>query len=257
MRGSIRLACHGLLSVALALAQGSFVAQTASQAHSAPDTWYEFLLKKCNPSDFDYGTWLEQRRRALLEATVKDPHFWYSALLTAALLSMIAVCAKLMFDNRRRMRITAEMMADLYNHDLYSRGAAKEALERYNQHIEQCNRAMESADSGEGRAGWGSSEMERLRAELQRVATQLEATTQDRNKLQEELRQKSLIVADLSTRIDALAKKVNGSKGVDAGSGASAEAGANGDGARLVGQINRLQEELYVERQKNKRLKGG
>jgi len=257
MRGAVRVACRSVLLVVLGLAQGSLVAQTASQAHSAPDTWYQFLLKKCNPSDFDYGTWLEQRRRALLEATVKDAHFWYSALLTGAVLCLIAVCAKLMFDNRRRMRITAEMMADLYNHDLYSRRAAKEAIERYNQHIEQCNRAMESAESGEGRAGWGSSEMERVRAELHRVATQLEATTQDRNKLQEELRQKALIVADLSTRIDSLAKKVNGAKGVEAGSGESAAAGANGDGTRFVGQINRLQEELYVERQKNKRLKGG
>ena len=113
MRGSVRAACRSVLLVALALAQGSLVAQTASQPHSAPDTWYEFLLKKCNPSDFDYGAWLEQRRRALLEDTAKDPHLWYSALLTDALLSMIAVCAKLTFDNRRRMRITAEMMADL------------------------------------------------------------------------------------------------------------------------------------------------
>jgi hypothetical protein len=30
----------------------------------------------------------------------------------------------------------------------------------------------------------------------------------------------------------------------------------NGDGARFIGQINRLPEELYAERQKNKRLKG-
>jgi chromosome segregation ATPase len=150
------------------------------------------------------------------------------------------------------MRLTAEMMADLYTHDLHSRQAAKEAIERYNQHIEQCNRAMESAEPGDGRPGWGSSEAGRLRGELQRVASQLEATTQDRNKLQDELRQKSVIVADLSTRLDALSKKVTGSR--EAASGVSG--GANGDGAKLVGQINRLQEELYAERQKNKRLKG-
>ena len=256
MRTDVRVTCCGMVLATLLLAQHPLLARTVRQAHSAPDTWYQFLLKKCNPSDFDYGTWLEQRRRALLEATVKDPHFWYSVSTTASVLFLGAVCAKLMLDNRRRMRVTAEMMADLYNHDLYSRRAAKEAIERYNRHIEQCNRAMESAGSTEGRAGWGSSEVERLRAELQRVVTQLEATTQDRNKLQGELRQKSLIVADLSTRIDALARKVNGQKGVDVGNGELAAAGANGDGARLVGQINRLQEELYAERQKNKRLKG-
>ncbi len=130
---------------------------------------------------------------------------------------------------------------------------AKEAIEKYNQHIEQCNRALEAAESGNSRPGWGNSELEGLRAELQRIAGQLEATTQDRNKLQEELRQKSLIVGDLSTRLDVLSKKMNGPR--DAAS-ESSSVGINGDGARFVGQINRLQEELYTERQKNKRLKG-
>src|SRR5260370_38862494 len=128
-------------------------------------------------------------------------------------------------------------------------------MEKYNQHIEQCNRAMETG-SGNGRPGWGNSEVQGLRAELQRVASQLEATTQDRNKLQEELRQKALIVADLSIRLDALSKKVNGPRDTGSGAGEPVLTGANGEGARFVGQVNRLQEELCAERQKNKRLKG-
>jgi hypothetical protein len=53
-----------------------------------------------------------------------------------------------------------------------------------------------------------------------------------------------------------LSKKVNGQR--DSGSEVRepVSTGPNGDGARFVGQINRLQEELYTERQKNKRLKG-
>lgn len=256
MRGVVRVTCRIVLLFAVPLALAPLRAQTPRQPYSARDTWYEYLLKKCNPSDFDYGAWFEQRRRALLQATLKDAHFWYSLSMTAAALLMTTACAKLMLDNRRQMRVTAEMMADLYNHDLYSRHAAKDAIEKYNQHIEQCNRAMESGESGDGRAGWGGSEVERLRAELQRVATQLEVTTQDRNKLQEELRQKCLIVADLSRRIDALSKRVRGPKGADGGAVEAAGNGPNGDRARLVAQINRLQEELYAERQKNKHLKG-
>jgi predicted nuclease with TOPRIM domain len=95
-----------------------------------------------------------------------------------------------------------------------------------------------------------------LKTELQRVVSQLEATTQERNKLQEELRQKALILADLSTRLDNLAKKMNGSRDVNSTAAASTPGDGNGDGARSVGQINRLQEELYAERQKNRRLKG-
>lgn len=249
----MRVVCSSLLAIAFTLAPISMPAQSGRQQSLQRDTWYEFLLKKCNPSDFNYGEWLEQRRRAFLEAKVKDPHFWYSLSMTAGVLILAGVCAKLVLDNRRRMRITSEMMADLYTHDVYSRQAAQEAIDTYNQHIEQCNRVMESAESGDDRPGWGSSEAGRLRAELQRVASQLEATTQDRNKLRDELSQKSMIVADLSTRLDVLSKKVTGSR--DAGGGASE--GANGHGAKFVGQINRLQEELYAERQKNKRLKGG
>jgi len=110
--------------------------------------------------------------------------------------------------------------------------------------------------AGDARPGWGETQVDSLKAELQRVAGQLEATTQDRNKLQEELRQKSLIVADLSTRLDALSKKVNGPRDTGGNAGEPVSADANGNGARLVGQINRLQEDLYAERQKNKRLKG-
>ncbi len=251
-----RVVCRGLLTITLSFTASSVRAQSPRQPYPNRDTWYEFLLKKCNPSDFNYGAWLEQRRRVFLEATVKEPHFWYSLSVTAGVLMLMATYAKLSLDHRRSMRITEEMMADIYSHDLLSRQAAAEAIEKYNQHIEQCNRAIEASEGGDARPGWGETQLDSLKAELQRVASQLEATTQERNKLQEELRQKSQVVADLSTRLDALSKKVNGPRGVDSGGGEAASTGANGNNAQVVGQINRLQEELYAERQKNKRLKG-
>jgi len=230
--------------------------QTPSRQNIGRDTWYEFLLKQFNPRNVDYGAWLEKRREAFLETTVKEPHFWYSVSVTAGMLLLMTACTKLYLDHRRSMRVTAEMMADVYSHDLLARQAAKEAIEKYNRHIEQCNRAIEASEAGDVRPGWGETQLDSLKAELQRVAGQLEATTQDRNKLQEELRQKSLIVADLSTRLDALSKKVNGPRDSGSGTRDPVSTGTNGEGARFVGQINHLQEELYAERQKNKRLKG-
>jgi len=249
--------CRVLLTIILTSAAPSVPAQTPPPQKSGRETWYEFLLKQFNPHNFDYGAWLEKRRNALLEASVQEPYFWYSVSVTAVMLLMMAVCTKLYLDHRRSMRITAEMMADMYSHDLLSRQVAAEAIERYNRHIEQCNRAIEASEAGDARPGWGETQADNLRAELQRVVGQLEATTQDRNKLQEELRQKSLIVADLSTRLDALSRKVNGPPDTgSSGAGKPVLTDANGDGARFVGQINRLQEELYGERQRNKRLKG-
>ena len=248
--------CSGLLVVVLLLAAPRVSGQSPRQPRNGADTWYEFLLKQFNPHNFDYGAWLEKQREAFLEATVKEPHFRYSLSVTTGMLILMVAYAKLYLDHRRSMRVTAEMMADVYSHDLLSRQAATEAVEKYNQHIEQCNRAIEASEAGDARPGWGETLTDSLKEELRRVAGQLEATTQDRNKLQEELRQKSLIVADLSIRFDALSKKVNGPR--DTGSGATEPmpTGPHGDGGRFVGQINRLQEELYAERQKNKRLKG-
>ncbi len=233
------------LIVALSVCCSAVCAQMQRKPYAGRETWHEFLLKQFNPRDVDYGGWLEKRRQAFLEATVREPHFWYSLSATTGLLFALVAYTKLCLDHRRRMRITAEMMADIYTHDLYSRQSASEAIEKYNRHIEQCNRAIEAAESGDDRPVWDDTATESLKAELQRVAAQLEATAQDRNKLQEELRQKALIVADLSTRLDNLARKVNGSRDIGSISAASAPGDENGDGARFVGQINRLQEELY------------
>lgn len=230
-------------------------AQTERQPYSNGETWYEFLLKQFNPRNTDYGARLEKRRQAFLEATAREPHFWYSLSVTAGMLVILLAYTKLYLDHRRSMRITSEMMADIYTHDLYSRQAANEAIRKYNEHIEHCNRDIETEASGHGWPGWGETATENLKAELQRIVAQLEATTRERNKLQDDLRQKAVIVADLSTRLDNLAKKMNGRRDVGHVS-TEPLADRNIEGARLVGQINRLQEELYAERQKNKRLKG-
>jgi len=248
--------CRALLVIVLSLVAPCVPAQIPSRQNIGRGTWYEFLMKQFNPRNVDYGSWLEKRREAFRETTVKEPHFWYSVSVTAGMLLLMTACTKLYLDHRRSMRVTAEMMADVYSHDLLARQAAKEAIEKYNRHIEQCNRAIEASEAGDARPGWGDTQVDSLKVELQRVAGQLEATTQDRNKLQEELRQKSLIVADLSARLDALSKKINGPRDSGSGAGEPTSTGANGEGARFVGQINHLQEELYTERQRNKRLKG-
>jgi hypothetical protein len=246
-----------LLLVALSVDVCELSAQTSHKQLNPhqQETWYEFVLRQFNPSGFDYGAWVEHRRQAFLEATVRTRYFWYSFSVTAVLLLVFAAYTKLRIDHRRSLWVTSEMMADLYNHDFYSRQIAKEAIEKYNRHIEQCNRAIEQAESGEGRPGWGDTQAEIARKELQRVTGQLEATLQDRDKLQVELKRKSLVIADLTIRGDAFAKKAgNGQSGPGVTSVGSI--GGSAADTKLIEQINRLQEELYGERQKNKRLKG-
>jgi hypothetical protein len=165
------------------------------------------------------------------------------------LLMMTMVCAKVWIDHRREMWITAEMMADVYNQDAYSREVAKEAIERYNSHIERCNRAIEAAEHGETLSG-ADTEIEQLRGELLRVAGERDTATRERDVAREELQKKSEILADMSVRLEVLANK-SGATGVTA-----QPAELRTADPKLVTHINNLQEQLYAERHNNRRLKG-
>jgi len=222
-------------------------AQARGEKQRQPDTWYEFLLKQFNPKNLDFGTWLEERRRAFLEATVKNRYYLYSFWLTVSSLLVMCAHAKLWIDRRRERFVTAEMMTDLYNHDLYSREAAKEAIEKHNQHIERCNRVIEAAESGQSVSGSGG-EVEEMRQRLQRLGAELATTVAERDKAKEQLEHKSALIAEMSLRIDGLAKKGNGD--------VAQQVDVHGSSQDLVAHINRLQQELYAERRKNQRLKG-
>jgi septal ring factor EnvC (AmiA/AmiB activator) len=221
--------------------------RAASPLYQRRDTWYEFLLEQFNPDDIDYGSWLEKRRQMFLGASVNNPYFKYSAGLTLGLLLMSLLIVKQRIDHRRSMWITAEMMTDLYNHDAYSRRIAREAIERYNDHIERCNRAIEASEHGVLAV---DSDADRLRTELQSVTAERDSYRRERDLAKQELAEKERVLADMSLRLDALVKKA------DAGRNAVSTPQLQGADQKLVKNINTLQEQLYAERRENKRLKG-
>jgi primosomal protein N'' len=206
------------------------------------------MLKQFNPDNIDYGSRIEDRRREFIGDHIKNPYFSYSLCTTIALLVATAICAKLWIDHRRAMWITAEMMADLLNQDAYSRQVAQEAIERYNKHIERCNRAIEA---GENTVVGGSSDIDRLRTELMRVSEDRDTATRERDIAREDLRKKVQILAEMSARLEAVRNKSAGT------SGSKASSDLKGADANLVTHINNLQEQLYAERNSNRRLRGG
>lgn len=226
--------------------------QAQGRAHRPPGTWYDFLLKQFNPKDVDYGKWMEERRRAFIDATVRNPYFPYSFWLTIWSLLVMIAYAKLRIDRARERCLTEEMLTDLCNHDLYSRQAAREAIEKYNNHIEHCNRAIE-AGSGQGMTGTVS-EIDDLKAKLKKSADDLRAMTSERDQLQLELKQNSAVVTALSLRLEALSEKIDGNGvGGTVSKATPAQPASNSEYMKL---INSLQQQLYAEREKNKRLKG-
>ena len=213
------------------------------------DTWYEFLLKQFNPSNFDYGAWMEERRQVFLDASVRNPYFKYSLGTTIALLVLAMLYSKQWIDYRRTMWITAEMMTDLYNHDLYSRDVAEKAIQKYNQHIERCNRAIEAAQHGSTLPA-ATADADLLNAQLQKTAGELNLANTENAALQEQLKQKSNVIVELSLRADALSKKNGGNLA------SSQPINLSGADPNLIKHINDLQEQLVVERKKNWKLKG-
>jgi len=223
--------------------------QTNRAVYRRSGTWYEFLLKQFNPEDLDYGKWMEQRRSAFLDASVRNPYFQYGGCITILLLITVLLYGKKWMDHRRVLWITAEMMTDLYNHDAYSRQIARQAIQKYNEHIERCNRAIESSEYGLAIPGH-ESDVDRLRTELQRVTEERDSYKRERDLAKDDLAQKERILADMSLRLDALAKKTDGHRN------ASVVVDSHASDQKLVQHINTLQEQLYSERRENRRLKG-
>jgi hypothetical protein len=223
--------------------------QAARPMYQRGDTWYEFLLKQFNPNNFDYGAWMEERRQVFLDESVRNPYFKYSLGTTIALLVMAMLYTKQWIDHRRAMGITAEMMTDLYNHDAYSRGVAREAIQKYNDHIERCNRAIEATDHGMSIPA-ADSDTNDLKIQLQSVADERDSYKRERDLAKRDLLEKEKLIADMSVRLDAMAKKTDPNRAVAVSIDMSAA------DPKVVQFINNLQEQLYAERRENRRLKG-
>jgi hypothetical protein len=228
--------------------QGQRKAPPARPMYQRRDTWYEFLLKQFNPSNFDYGAWIEERRQVFLDASVRNPYFKYSLGTTIALLIMAMLYTKQWIDHRRAMWITAEMMTDLYNHDLYSRDVAEKAIQKYNQHIERCNRAIEAAQHGTAIPAADAGH-ESCNVELNRVVGERDEYLRELNDTKTKLATKERTLTALSLRVEGMSVKP-----VASGMAGTSVELSSAD-PNVVRHINNLQEQLYVEREKNKRLK--
>jgi chromosome segregation ATPase len=137
----------------------------------------------------------------------------------------------------------------LYNHDLYSRQVARDAIQKYNDHIERCNRTIEAVEHGMSVSGTDS-DADRLRSELQSVTGERDSYKRERDLAKQDLAEKGRLLADMSLRLDALAKKSDGNRNPP-----NAIDMHTAD-QKLVQHINSLQEQLYAERRENRRLKG-
>jgi hypothetical protein len=230
---------------------GLYQRTPGAQPYQQKDDFFHASTKLVNPTDVDYGELFEQRRRAFLEASIANPFFWYSALTTTLLIVLMMAYGVRVMDEKRRLWHAAEILTDVWNDSELARATAWTAIERHNRHMQECNRVIE-AQLG-GRSSPAAVEANDLREELLRLRGELDNVDGERKVLKAQLEDKEKVVDNMSVRLSALEK--SGGAGVPTGKENGGSPRAESE-SKLIARINQLTQQLEVEKQKNRSLKG-
>jgi hypothetical protein len=234
-------------------ATGLYQRQAGVHLYEQKDDFFHTSTKLVNRKDVDYGAMLEQRRKAFLDASVTNPFFWYSALTTALLVMLMLAYGIQLMDEKRRLWRAAEILTDVWNDGEHARVTAHSAIEKFNDHMQECNRVVEAQLSG--RPSPAAVDADDARKELARVRSELDKVDSERKAIKAKLDEKEKVVDDLSARVRNL--ETSGSNGNSAH--ATRQNGSevrDETERRLIARINQLTQQLEVEKQKSRALKG-
>ena len=213
--------------------------------------FYEFVLRQLNPNDKDWGGWYEERRAALSGAALHNPYFWYCLGLTLALLAIRAALLKSQSDQDRQDDIMGEQLDEVRKFAANSHQVALEAIDKYNTHIELCNRAIEVGGGAPATAAAGGSQNAQPQANPTKTRAETELEKRDKTRRESEDSQPATTAPD---RPNGAASPSN--KGGSNEQGNESPNPLTPSYNDLVRQINILQQQVIAEQDKNKRLKG-
>ena len=196
------------------------------------------MIHALNPHDVNLGAVWEDRRRAWLENAGANRYFWYAFCATALLILSWVALAWLHTDRVRERWQLAEHAADALRYAEYCKRRGQEAIGRYNEHVEKCNRVIEAEESGITTPETAT--LEDYRREIQRLKSDSDAKDLQVARLEEQLAQKSTQMNSLTERITEAERRIKNR---------TATSQDNGNVA-LVERIQRLEAE-------NRRLKHG
>lgn len=204
----------------------------------------EAVIHTLNPHDVNLGDIWEQRRRQWLENAGANPYFWFGFAVTVMLILSWFVLAWIHTDRVRERWQLAEHAADALRYAEYCRRRASEAIGRYNEHVEKCNRLIEAGESG--LATPETANLEDYRREITRLAADNDSKDLQVKRLQEELERKAQELSDIARRIEQAEQRLN----------ARSKLVTNADAqAKLAERINRLETENRVLTEENRRLR--
>jgi hypothetical protein len=227
---------------------GPYERPSSTRPDEGKEDFFHFATKEVNPHDTDWGAWIEQRRQAFLEAMAANPFFWYSALTTGLLMTLLVAFGVRIMDEKRKLWHAAEILTDVWNQEQYSQFIAQTATEKYNRHMLDCNRVIEAQVSG--RSSPAMFEASDAKEQLERLRAERDNLDSDNRRLKAELEKHDGIIRNLSTRVKDLEPQLDQN-----GSGVN-QAGGSETERKLIAKVNQLRQELEAEKQKNRSLKG-
>src|SRR5262249_19626620 len=155
-------------------------------------------------------------------------------------LVLIATCIAQHVSHRRAIEVAVGSITDIRRHDQYARQAAREAIQRYNGHIEKCNRLIEGDETGLWK--WiSSAELVAMKRDIQRLNDELNRSQEEVKRLNAELEAKAVTIAEISLRSNAVTQD-------------SEPSGKRAVPPAHIQRINQLELELNLEKKKNQRL---
>ena len=177
---------HHTAAPAASLSAGDSASPAPRHLYEHHLNFYEFVLRQLNPNDKDWGGWYEERRAALFDAALHDPYFWYCLGLTLAFLAIVAALLKSQSDQERQYDIMGERLDEVRKFAANSHQVALEAIDKYNTHIELCNRAIEAEEAGLTTAVAGGSQNTQPQANPTKTREEMELQKRDKTRLESE-----------------------------------------------------------------------
>ncbi len=171
---------------------------------SQPSFW-EDSLRMIREGGWDLGSWLEYRRRLLVENSLTNRYFWFSLTSYAANILLLYLFYASRVSEERKIWKATEVMTDLWNWALYADWNARKAIDKYNKHIDRCHATTASKQSASGAEVY-----ERNKADIARLQKERDALQKELGATKQELAERDQAFADLNSRVTAVSTSVAG-----------------------------------------------
>lgn len=204
---------------------------------------FEVVVRAMNPRNVNFGELWEQRRRMWLDNAGANRYFWYSFAATAILVLSWFSLAWMYTDRVRERWQLADHTAEALRYAEYCKRRAGEAISRYNEHIEKCNRVIEAGESGMATPETAS--LADYRRQIEQLTADNDAKALKLARAEEELQKKSKELIAVTARISEVERVV-----------ANKREPVNPEAtAALADRIRRLEEENRTVKEENRKLR--